>query len=139
MPGIGKEILFSLNDFQQPDSITDLEAIGQMLLNLFFMRPGNLPSMPHIGINLPQYLYKLEGDFQPDDIKKQIYEQCADLMPYISLGEVKIFTAFYNEQDVLIVSVPVVGVDTTILIGLSKAANNTIDTNMQFQKTAQSV
>ena len=135
---IGKEYLFSLNDFQQPKSIDDLEAIGQMILNLFFMRPGNIPSMPHIGINLPQYLYKLQGDFDPEEIKQQIYNQCAELMAYITLGEVRIFTTVYKGQDVLIVSVPVVGTDTTILYGLTKTQND-VSYNMQFQKIAQSV
>lgn len=133
----GREVMFDLDNFQQPKMLTEGESIAQSILNLFMMRPGNMPGMPNIGIYIEQYLDRLQGSFDPEAIKKQLYEQCSELFNNISLGDVKIFIAPFRGQDVLIISVPVTVDNTsqTIMYGFKKNSQNTLSISVQFQNS----
>lgn len=134
MAGIGNEILFTLDNFQNAKLLSTRETVAQQLINLFLMRPGNLPSLPHVGINIEQYLYRLQGDFDPDEIKQKLYNQCSELLSYISLGEIQIFITIYKGQDVLIAAIPIVGIDdgATLLLGFTKT-NNDVSVSFQYK------
>lgn len=116
---IGKELLFTLDDFSNPKMLESVDTFGQMLLNLFMMRPGNLQSMPHIGIDIPRYLNTLGDSLDAEALKKQIYDQCSQLFSTVALGDVRIYSTPINGVGTLLISVPVNGTDTTVLIGFS--------------------
>ena len=142
MEGIGKEICFTLDNFQQPRLLSPKETIARMILNLFLLRPGNIPSLPHIGIDIQSYLYRLEDDFDPEEIKEKIYTQCAEIVSFISLGDVKVFVAPLNGQDVLIVAIPIVGFeedDSTLLLGFKQNEKNELSVAYEFQKAIQNI
>ena len=120
-----KELLFTLNDFQQQQVIDSNNSIAQIILNLFFMPKGSLPSLPHIGIDIKQYLYKLEDQVDVEGLKNEIYTQCPALLPFISMGDVKVFVAEYKGQGILMVAIPLLVDNSTILLGFTK--NNSGD------------
>lgn len=129
-----KEIDFGLNNFGEQKTLDSAESLAQSILNLFLMRPGSIPSMPHIGINIKQYLYKLDDTFDVDEIKDKIYNQCPELIPYILIGEVKIFLGNHENQAVLIISVPIEtsSMKKTILYGFGKDSSGNMIFNFQF-------
>lgn len=136
MAVIGHEVLFDLDNFKKPKILSLKETVVQSLVNLFFMRPGNIPSMPHIGLNITQYLYMTEREFNPEEIKAQIYNQCSELISFIVLGELNIFVTKYKEQDVLIFSIPITGIEeeeVTLLLGFSNTGNG-INVASQFEE-----
>lgn len=142
MAGIGRELCFTLDNFQQPKMLGLKETVARMILNLFFMRPGNLPSLPHIGIDIEQYMYRLENDFDPEEIKEKLYSNCSELMPFISLGEVRIFITSYQGKDVLIASVPIVGLDeddSTLIVGFTKTNTSELSVAYEFQKAIKNM
>lgn len=121
----GSEILFGLDNFQKPKILDEKNSIAQVLLNILILRPGNLPSLPHIGINIKQYLYKFEDDLRADEIKQKIYEQCMELIPYLTLGDIRFFLTRYNEKDMFILLVPIVfdNNNFTVLYGFTNNGN----------------
>ena len=125
MANFKKEVDFGLDNFQRQRVLSINQSIAQIIINLFFMRPGNIPSLPHIGINIKQYLYNLEYGIDVDGLKENIYKQCPALIPYLNMGEVKVFVADYKGQGILMVSIPILTDNTTLLLGFTK--NNSGD------------
>jgi len=138
LAGFGSEIVFGLDNFQQQKVLSSKDSIVQVLLNLFFLRPGNIPSLPWIGINIRSYLYKFEEQIDAEELKEKIYNQCNALVPYLNLGEVKAFVASYNEKSVLIIVIPIIidGVTTDVLFGFGKNSAGETLFNYQFDNTA---
>ena len=116
------------------------DSIAQQLINLLLMRPGNIPSQPNLGINISKYLYSIQDGFDAEIIKQQIYSQCSQLMPYISLGEVMIFVTTYKGLDLLLISIPIVlpNDQTNLLIGFSNTQND-INIAYQFEEMSAAV
>lgn len=138
MEQFGGELGFGLDGFQKQQVYDSNNSIARVLLNLLLMKPGNLPSLPHIGIDINKYLYVLEDDIDPDQLKNDIYNQCSELIPYLILGEVKVFVANYNGQGVLLINIPIQ--DTTnvssssILYGFTKDYSNGVTFNYELEQ-----
>lgn len=139
--GLGPEVLFTLNNFQQQQKLSIKETVAQMIFNIFTWRPGNLPSMPHIGMDIEnRYMYKTQLQLDPEELKKELYSQCAELVNYITLGEVQVFITDYNGAGVLIIRVPIQGLpeETTILYGFTRSSSSegtTVKATFQFEDT----
>ena len=103
---IKPELDLGLNNFQQQKIFTINESIAQILINLFLMRPGNIPGLPHLGINIREYLYKTEVSLDTDQLKSKIAGQCSELLPGLVTGEIDVvLIPNYNEQSMLIVTI----------------------------------
>ena len=135
--GFKYEVDFGVNNFQQPKVLNARDSIAQIILNLFMMRPGSMPSLPDIGINIGSYLYMLEGDVDLEEIKTKIFSQCTDLLSFLSIGDIKIFFAPYQGQSMLVVILPIQGLDDEeemLLMGFTKDQNNGLLFNYQFEQ-----
>lgn len=135
--GFKYEVDFGVNNFQQPKVLNAKDSIAQIILNLFMMRPGSMPSLPDIGINIGSYLYMLEGDVDLEEIKTKIFSQCTDLLSFLSIGDIKIFFAPYQGQSMLVVVLPIQGLDDEeqmLLMGFTKDQNNELLFNYQFEQ-----
>ena len=97
---IGREVDFGTDDFNRPKVLSLKESYCRLLLNILILKPGNLPSLPHIGINIKQYLYKLESEIDIAELKDKIYEQCSELLPLIMSDEMRIFITKQENQDI---------------------------------------
>lgn len=106
MAEIKPELNFGINNFGKQSTMTQAQTIAQMLINLFLMRPGQLPSLPHIGINIRQYMYKFEEDIDVAYIRSQISEQCADILPYIDISAMQLILFPYKNESILYLFVP---------------------------------
>ena len=121
---VKSELNFGLDAFGKQAMMTQAESVAQMLVNLFLMRPGQLPSLPHIGINIRQYMYKFEEELDVEYIKNQISSQCPDLMKYIDLPNMQMILVPYKNDAILYLFVPVtvaVAENTAISIGFKKS------------------
>lgn len=127
MAQIKPELNFGIDAFGKQATMTQAESIAQMLVNLFLMRPGQLPSLPHIGINIRQYMYKFEDELDVTYIKNQISSQCPDLMQYIDLPNMQLILVPYKNDSILYLFVPLtlaVAENTAISIGFKKSSTN---------------
>lgn len=104
---IGREVDFGTDDFNRPKVLSLKESYCRLLLNILVLKPGNLPSLPHIGINIKQYLYKLESEIDVAELKDKIYEQCSELLPLILSDEMRIFITKQENHDILVLYFPI--------------------------------
>lgn len=136
MSKIKSELNFGLDNFGKQATMTQAQTIAQMLINLFLMRPGQIPSLPHLGIDIRQYLYKFDNEIDISDIKNQISSQCPDLMQYIDLANMQLILFPYKNESIIYLFVPLsveVAKNTAISIGFKKTnASNEITFNYQI-------
>jgi hypothetical protein len=132
MSGFKSELVFGLDNFQRQKVLDSNNSLAQVILNIFFMRPGNLPSLPHIGINITSYLYKFEDELDAEGLKEKIYSQCSELIPYLDIGNIKIFVANYKGNGILMIAIPIIGGDN-ILYAFTKDSTGNVLFNYDFE------
>lgn len=125
---IKKEIGLDIDDFDQQKILSKKDSIAQIVLNVLFMKPGHLPNLPHIGIDINQYLYKRDGDFDPSELKSKIASQSSELLQYMIAGEISIKFNETPEGQVLIIGIPISidNGDELLIVGLSTIDGNAI-------------
>lgn len=123
---IGKELGLDIDDFDQQKVYTDKDTVARLMLNILFMKPGHLPNLPHIGIDIAQYIYKQEGDFDPNELKNKIATQCSEFIPYMLTGEVTVTFSEHRGLQFLLIGIPISidSKDEMLLIGLSPTDGN---------------
>jgi hypothetical protein len=100
------EITMSLNDFQEQNFLDISHSVAQVILNILLMRPGNMPGLPQIGINIKQYLYKVESEWDPENLKSLLMAQCTELIPGLISNKIDIYYTNDNQdRPILIVAV----------------------------------
>lgn len=104
-----KEVGFGPNEFNEPTVYSPIESLGQIFYNIFVMRPGTLPSLPHIGIDIRSYLYKLAGTINYDELRQKVFDSCTQLLTFIKFGDILI-----KEVDIKNVRTLVIVVNATI-------------------------
>lgn len=108
------EVGFGMDNFNQPLKLNQKDSIVQVLLNMLFLKPGNYPSMPHIGIDIQKYLYKTANDIDSEGLKEQIFNQCAEIMSDISIGDIQIAVVDIgggSSSGTLVIVIPLITTD----------------------------
>lgn len=131
------ELDFGVDSFQKPKVLSMKDSVAQIILNLFMMRPGTMPSLPDVGIDIRSYLYRLEEDINVEELKKKIFEQCSEVLSFISLGDVQVLVVPHQNQSILLIILPITGMgdeeDEALLMGFSQDENNQLLFNYQFE------
>lgn len=102
--GLGKD------NFQKSKIFNETDSLINYILNILLMRPGNMPSMPDIGVNIGQYIQpNMKQELDTEFIKGLIMSNCEDLLPYLSADElvVSIVKDEYG-KDILLIKIPLV-------------------------------
>lgn len=128
------EIQFGLDNFQKPKVLDTKDSLAQLVVNLFLMRPGNMPSLPEAGIDINSYLYKKEADIDIEALKRKIYNQCSELFSYIQIGDVNVAITDYKGDSLLVVVLPLLASEETLLLAFKKdTSNNGVVFTYQFE------
>lgn len=101
------EVGFGSDNFSEPLQLSRQESLAQIFLNLFLLRPGSYPSMPHLGIDVMRYMYRNDADNIQEEIKEQLLTQCSELISEVSLGDIRvIITDAINGEGILLIVIP---------------------------------
>ena len=128
---IKPELEFGLDNFGKQKKMNEKDTISQMLINLFLLRPGQLPSLPHVGIDIRQYLYQFEDVVNAEAIREKIVYQCMPLTEYIYLDSIQVVFIPYEQETLMYIVVPIrTSVDNggTIIYGFKKQKKSNIVT-----------
>lgn len=96
--GIGYDTTFELNEFGKPRIRSELEVVKNTILFLLFCKPGQYPSLPHIGLDIQSLLYSFYDEIDTDAIKNDLITQCEALGVCIKQGIVDIKKTIYKGQ-----------------------------------------
>lgn len=134
------EVCFEEDNFQQPKVLNIKESIAQLFLNIFLMKPGNMPSLPNIGINIEKYLYEFEENIDLDELKKEIFNQCSQLVSFVSLGEIQAYVLPYEDTTILLIVIPILDFDDSgedgLIFSFQRDTDNQLSFRYQFEKQA---
>lgn len=131
---IKSEVDFGVDDFGNQKILSPRESVAQLLFNVLFMRPGQMPSMPHIGINIKKYLYKMDDELDVSQLKSELAKQCSEVMPYLDTNNMALTIQEYKGQPMLLIIIPItIENDTSTLIAGLQVS--TADDNVKFSYT----
>lgn len=104
----GKDPSFKINDFNEPKILSPLETYVNNVMMLLFGKKGFYPSIPDLGMDIQQYLYKFEDEINTDEIKTELANQCSDFLPEIDSGDLDVMLTRYKERTTLLFVLPVI-------------------------------
>lgn len=104
-----KEIDFGINDVGKANVKDVVKSIADDILTLLVMRPGDIPSMPHLGVDIERYIYELNETIRENDLKDIIFNQCNDLFGILLLGNIQIIDQNHEDgTSTLLIYIPIV-------------------------------
>lgn len=83
-----KDVTFEFNKYGDQKLLDLKESVAQQIINALFMIPGNLPSLPHIGVNIKQYLYKTDTSYNSTEIEQKLKEACGAVICGVVINSV---------------------------------------------------
>lgn len=103
--GLGYDAAFELNEFRQPKLRSEIELIKNTILFLLFTKPGQYPSLPHIGLDIQSLLYSFYDELNTDELKSQIITQCNALGSFFDIGIVSFKKVMYRGKPSLLIHI----------------------------------
>lgn len=83
---INYDVLLDTDSMYKPRVLSSFEQAINIILTLLFMKPGQFPSIPTLGIDIESYLFEYADDPKtPALIKEQLLDQCNLLDSIIDL------------------------------------------------------
>jgi len=130
---------FAVNDYNKPKMLSNKETYVNNIMMLLFGKPGFYPSIPSIGMDIQQYLYKFEDEINVEDIKNKLSIQCKDFLPEIQNGDLDVMKTVYNERMLLIFKLPLIDDtnDCDVVIGVTTNTRGEIVYNFVESSKAQ--
>lgn len=74
---LGYDVLMDTDSTYKPKVISTFEMCVNAILTLLYMKPGQYPSIPELGIDIESYLHEYTDDPNiPSEIKNKLTDQC---------------------------------------------------------------
>ena len=74
---LGYDTTLAVDSFNKPKVISSFEMMINAILTLLFMKPGQFPSIPDLGIDIESYLHEYADDPTiPSTIENKLNDQC---------------------------------------------------------------
>ena len=99
-----KELDFDINGFQDQKVLSEAEGYANQILMLLFLRKGDYPSDPTIGINISRRMrYKDMDMLTGGELKADITNQIRRYAPSIPLDEVNLYPTKVQGQYIILI------------------------------------
>jgi len=105
-----RDVGIDKDNFQKSKIYNQTDSLINYILNILVMRPGNMPSMPELGVNIGQYVQKsMQGKLDSDLIKGLIVSNCEDLLPYLTSDDIYVgVMKDENDKDIMVIKLPLI-------------------------------
>ena len=132
-----REVAFGVDSFGKPKVLSDRDSLAQLIINILYLRPGQLPSMPMLGIDIYNYITPSVGEEGLNNLSTHITKQCSVLAPYIELTGTYVKLMTYQGRPILLIIIPISyeGKTETLLVGARKDTNGRVIFNYEFDDT----
>jgi hypothetical protein len=98
---------FGKNSFNKPKFYNESQTIANNIMTILLGRPGFYPSMPELGMDIRNMLYKPLDEINPDAIKAKLVQQCSQFMTAVRNGTFDVQIIAYKGRPMLIFIIPV--------------------------------
>ena len=104
-----RDIGIEKDNFQKSKIYNETDSLINYILNILLMKPGNLPGMPGVGVDIGKYVEKnMVNTIEPDTIKGLILDNCINLLPYLSSDELYVGVLMNAEgQQYLVIKITI--------------------------------
>jgi len=92
------ELLLTKDDFNQPKTIKNLEALAQTIQNLMFIEKGTFPNQPLMGIGIENYEFEFIDSITLMDLQDNINNQIKTYIPTDEYISCKVSTITNSEK-----------------------------------------
>ena len=99
------ELDFKLDGFQKQKTYSDAMGLAHKIKNLFFLRPGDLPSLPDAGINIQSYRFQFMDVLTSGKLKEKIADQITTYIGDVPLDDIQISVNKYNGDYFLVIEI----------------------------------
>lgn len=83
-----RDVGIEKDNFQKSKIFNEKDSLVNYILNILLMRPGNMPGLPHMGVDIGKYVKNdMTNSLNVDVVKGLIISNCSDLLPYLSSDE----------------------------------------------------
>lgn len=132
---IKSEVGFGKDNFGKPKQYNIRDSISLLILNILLMKPGNMPSLPYIGVDVKSYLYKNEDEIDPEELKQKIYSQCHEMFIYLVSSDIRIFITSEQGSNILLIYLPIQidNQNDAILYSFQNDVNGNVEYNYAFE------
>lgn len=127
-----KELDFELDGFGAQKYLTEAQSAAKQILMLLFLRPGDYPSMPDLGINISneiryKYMDVITGGTLKEKITTQIRKYCSN----VDLVDLTIYSTKYDGQYIVILDFELQA-EKTISVALTHVSNSLLNFKVDF-------
>ena len=90
---------------------------------ILFGKPGCYPSIPSLGMDISQYVYKFDNEISTEDIKVELAKQCEDFSESIDTGNLDVVSTIYRGNVMLIIILPIITDSQQVQLSLGITTN----------------
>jgi len=127
-----KELDFDVNGFGRQKVLTEAEAAYRQILLLLFLRPGDYPSLPEMGIHISKRIrYKNIDYVTGTTMKEEITKQIRTYAPQVELVNLDIWSAKYKGEYYVILDIELAA-EKTLSIAMTRKSTSLIDVRVEF-------
>ena len=128
---------FSLDKYGNPKMLSLKDSVANAIVNVCFMKPGNIPGLPHLGVNIRQYFYKTQEELERSSttVSAKIQEACGQLISGATISGVNFSVQkATNDEHVflLIVRISFPNEEDQLLGVVMKNVNDKITFNYEY-------
>lgn len=98
---------FGMNNFNTPKYYNESQTTANNIIMILEGRPGFYPSIPELGMNIRNLLYKNIDEIIPDALKNELARQCNSFISNISDGSFDVQIDLYKGKPLLVFIIPV--------------------------------
>lgn len=127
-----KELDFELNGFGEQKYLTEAQSAAKQILMLLFMRPGDYPSLPDLGINISKEIrYKYMDDIVGGALKEKITTQIRKYCSNVELEDLSITSVKYRGQYIVLLDFKLKA-EKTITVALTHVTSSLLNYKVDF-------
>lgn len=131
------ELDFSLDNFNEQKVYTGALALAHHIKNLLFMRPGDYPTIPEMGINIQSYRFKALDLLLSGSLKEHISRQISAYITNISVDNIQIDTSLWKGDYYLIITIVLVETETKVIYAVQQTKGEIINFNFKLYDNVQ--
>lgn len=93
-----RDVGIEKDNFQKSKIFNEKDSLVNYILNILLMRPGNMPGLPHVGVDIAKYVKNdMVNSLNIDIVKGLIISNCSDLLPYLSHDD--LYVGIIRDED----------------------------------------
>ena len=114
-----KEVDYGLDNFGKPKVSSNPDSLATLIIHLLFLKPGQIPSQPNLGLNITQYLYDFSDSIDTASLRQSITNQAPYLLEYIDVYNMTVaIKDDDNGQGILYIIIPLLLSQSLLAIGI---------------------